>query len=310
MASGFLFIDKPDGITSHDVVNIARKRLGIKKIGHSGTLDPFASGLLILGVEKATRLLEYIKDFEKTYNVRMKLGVVTDTFDITGKVAEEHSTWKDLTEIEIVDTLKSFEGEYLQVPPAYSAKRYKGKRLYQLAREGKIINLPPKKVKIFSISNIEVNHDNGEVAFKAKVSSGTYIRSLVMDVGYQLGCGATTTYLRREKIGNFSVHEAIAPEEISSFSIVEPERVLSGFLPSIIVTEAQGKAVLNGQQIWLNGLAGIDGKFKKDDLVRVIDEEGIFLAIARAERDSSFIRKLFEKMENQRIAKLIKVFGD
>jgi len=106
MSSGFLFIDKPTEITSHDVVNISRKKLGIRKIGHSGTLDPFASGLLILGVGRATRLLEYLKDFDKTYSVRMKLGLITDTFDITGKIVEERSEWNNLTEDEIVHALK------------------------------------------------------------------------------------------------------------------------------------------------------------------------------------------------------------
>lgn len=310
MSSGFLFIDKPTEITSHDVVNISRKKLGIRKIGHSGTLDPFASGLLILGVGRATRLLEYLKDFDKTYSVRMKLGLITDTFDITGKIVEERSEWNNLTEDEIVHALKDFEGEYLQVPPAYSAKRHKGKRLYQLAREGKIINLPPKKVKVFSISGIEIDLERGEVAFCARVSSGTYIRSLVMDVGYRLGCGATTIYLRRTKIGNFSVHEAIVPAEISTISLKEPDEVISSFLPSIIVSEEHGKAILNGCQIWLEGIIGLDGQFKKDDLVRITDEKGKFLAIAQAERTSRFIKKLLEKKENQRVAKLLKVIGD
>ncbi|AKI96550.1 tRNA pseudouridine(55) synthase TruB [Kosmotoga pacifica] len=308
MTSGFLFVDKPVGITSHDVVDMARKKLGIRKVGHSGTLDPFASGLLILGVGRATRLLEYLKDFEKTYVVKMKLGVITDTFDLTGKIVEEHPDWNLSTE-EIVNALKAFEGEYLQVPPAYSAKRYKGKRLYQLAREGKIINLPPKRVKIFSIDDIEVRFPEGEVSFCARVSSGTYIRSLVMDVGYRLGCGATTTYLRRTKVGAFSVSEAVRPEELSLVNLKDSEAVM-GFLPSIIVSEEQGKAVLNGRQIWIQGIAGLDGSFNKNDLIRIVSEEGRLLSIAKAERSSRFIKMLLRKKENQRVAKLLKVFGD
>lgn len=304
--NGFLFIDKPSGITSHDVVDEIRKKFGIKKVGHSGTLDPFASGLLIVGVGKATRLLDYIKGLDKTYEVEMKLGVMTDTFDFTGNLVEERES-SHITEEMIRDAIESFTGEYMQVPPAYSAKKYKGERLYRLARKGKIINLPPKKVTIHDVYVKSFDPVEMTVSFVVKVSAGTYVRSLVMDIGYKLGCGATTTFLRRLAIGKFSVSDAVKLDEVDIKDIKPMNEVVS-FLPGIVVSREQAEKVLNGGQIYSNGVVEIKGVFPKEAVIRIIDEDQNLLAIARSERTSKFIKTLAKKVSKERVATLEKVF--
>ncbi|TYB84134.1 MAG: tRNA pseudouridine(55) synthase TruB [Kosmotoga sp.] len=305
---GFLFIDKRTGITSHDVVNAVRKKFGIKRIGHSGTLDPFASGLLILGVGKATRLLEYFKELDKEYDVKMTLGVITDTFDNTGKVVEKRDT-STITENDFVEVIKSFEGEYMQVPPAYSARRYNGERLYNLARKGKIINLPPRKVKIKHIRNIIFDPQEKTASFTVTVSSGTYVRSLVMDIGYKLGCGAHANYLRRSRIGIFGVNNSKRIDDIMENDIVRPAEALR-FIPALYITEESSKAVLNGLQIWLDDVAGVEGHFEKDGLIRLISPSDELVAVAKAEVSSKFLRTLIRNNDKRRIAKLRKVIGE
>ena len=225
--NGILNVYKPKGLTSHDVVDEIRKKLNIRKVGHAGTLDPFAEGVLIIGLGHSTRLLEYFKDFKKRYYVKAILGLITETFDITGEVKEEKNCNKSAKEI--IEAINSFKGKYLQVPPAYSAKKYKGERLYKLAREGKIISLPPREVEIYNIENIKVNPPY--FSFEVEVSTGTYIRSLCMDIGYKLSCGATAVELVRTNIGDFNIKNSINPfeksrEEILSH-LMNPIKVLN-----------------------------------------------------------------------------------
>ncbi|MFW6119634.1 MAG: tRNA pseudouridine(55) synthase TruB [Petrotogales bacterium] len=305
---GFLFLDKRTGITSHDVVNAVRKKFGIRRVGHSGTLDPFASGLLILGIGRATRLLEYFKDLDKEYNVKIKLGVITDTFDNTGNVVEERDS-SCVTEDDFVEVIKDFEGEYMQVPPAYSARRYKGERLYNLARKGKIINLPPREVQIKHIRNIIFDPHEKTASFTVSVSSGTYIRSLVMDIGYKLGCGAHAIYLRRTRIGIFCVENSKRTENISDNDVILPAEALR-FIPALYLTEESSTTVLNGSQIWLDDVAGVEGRFNKDGLIRLLSPSDELVAVAKAEVSSKFLKTLIRNNERRRIAKLRKVIGD
>ncbi len=305
---GFLFIDKHTGVTSHDVVDILRKRFEIERVGHSGTLDPFASGLLILGIGKATRLLEYFKDLDKEYTVKMKLGIITNSFDSDGEIAEKRDAL-NISENDVKDAINSFLGEYMQVPPAYSARRYKGERLYNLARKGKIINLPPKKVEIKHIRNIEFDNDEKIASFTVGVSSGTYIRSLVMDIGYKLGCGAHAIYLRRTRIGIFSVENSKRTEDISDNDVIRPAEAMR-FIPALYLTEESSKKVLNGSQIWLDDVAGVEGHFNKDNMLRLISPSDELLVIAESEVSSKFLKTLIRNNERRRIAKLRKVIGD
>lgn len=305
MSDGIILVDKPVGITSHDLVNLLRRRLGTKKIGHAGTLDPFASGLIISGVNKGTRILEYFLEMDKTYKAELLLGRITDTFDITGRTVEERKV-PDFSFDEVFSSLKSFEGEYLQVPPAYSAKKYNGERLYKLAREGKIINLPPKPVRIYSLEDISFSSER--IAFTAKVSKGTYIRSLVMDIGYKLGCGATTTKLIRISQGEFSLDSAHQIDDVSDFSILPLEESIN-FLPGLLLTDSGSANVLLGKQIYASGVAGILGEFDKNDLIKIIGSDERLLAVARSERTSSFVKTLLAKNSLERVAKLEKVLG-
>ncbi len=304
--NGILAVDKPKNVTSHDVVEHLRNKLGIKKIGHAGTLDPFATGLLLIGVGSATRIIEYLMKYEKTYYVKMRLGLITDTFDITGTVTEEHEV--NLSTETILNVINNFVGTYKQVPPAYSARKYKGKRLYELARQGKIIRLPPREVTIHEI--VDVTIDCWEVSFVTRVSSGTYVRSLCMDIGYALGCGATVTELRRLRIGDFSVDKAIDVFTLKKDEIVKnlinPLAVLN--FPKVYVDDAGYRKAVEGNPVRVNEIFSND-EFKKNDIVQVIFQ-GKLVCLATAERSSSFFLTLKEKNKNEVLLRPFKVFKE
>lgn len=306
--NGILNVYKPKGLTSHDVVDEIRKKLNIRKVGHAGTLDPFAEGVLIIGLGHSTRLLEYFKDLKKRYYVKAILGLITETFDITGEVKEEKNCNKSAKEI--IEAINSFKGKYLQVPPAYSAKKYKGERLYKLAREGKIISLPPREVEIYNIENIKVNPPY--FSFEVEVSTGTYIRSLCMDIGYKLSCGATAVELVRTNIGDFNIKNSINPfeksrEEILSH-LMNPIKVLN--LPKVVIYKDYVEKIFNGIQPTLEFVKEIINDFKKgNDVMLVCDEK--LIAIAKAERNSSFFETLRKESRlRERIFSLKKVFKE
>jgi len=204
---GFILINKPAGITSHDVVDKLREITKIKKIGHAGTLDPFATGLLILGIGREfTKKLSIFQKKDKEYIATLRLGAESDTFDKEGKIVEK-KVEKIPERKEIEEVLKSFLGEIEQIPPAFSAKKIKGKKLYELARKGIKVEPKPQRVKIYEISILEYNFPYLKI--KVKCSSGTYIRSLANDIGKKLGCGAYVEELMRTKIGEFSIENAV-----------------------------------------------------------------------------------------------------
>lgn len=304
MISGLILVDKEKGPTSHDIVDKVRKILGIKQVGHAGTLDPFATGLLIIGVGKATRLLEYLQGETKKYIVKMKLGIITDTFDITGKVMEEHPI--TVSEEDINTVINSFVGTYKQIPPAYSAKKYQGKKLYELAREGKMINLPPREVTIYEINKVKINIPY--VEFEAKVSAGTYIRSLCMDVGYTLGCGATAVELRRIQVGKFRVEDSISIEfdKVDRAKLekhtIPMEKILD--YPKIVVDDKN--KIYNGIHPKVDDIISMDD-FNKDDFVQIF-WNGLLIAVAKAERSSDFVKTLRKQQRSERVATLKKVF--
>lgn len=210
--SGFLLINKPTGITSFDVIYKLRKITGVKKIGHAGTLDPFASGLLIVAVgrEATKQISKYLKQ-DKTYVATLKLGFETDTYDLEGEnksVSDKQPSLKQVQEV-----LKSFEGKQKQIPPMFSAKKIKGKKLYDLARQGIEVERQPVDIEIFNINLIEYNYP--ELKIETKVTSGTYIRSLGHDIGKKLGVGAYLTALQRTSIGEFSLDQAKILEQLN-----------------------------------------------------------------------------------------------
>lgn len=205
--NGILNIDKPQGITSHDVVDAIRKIFPNTKVGHTGTLDPLATGVLPICIGEATKLTNNLTSENKAYTVKMLLGVETDTYDITGKIMFANVVNKD--EIYIKERIKRFVGRQSQMPPKYSAIRVDGKHAYQLAREGKDVELTPREIEIFSIDNIEVNLKDKIVSFDVTCTKGTYIRSLVNDIGKNIGCGATMIELRRTRTGSFDIKDSI-----------------------------------------------------------------------------------------------------
>ncbi|MEN3007541.1 tRNA pseudouridine(55) synthase TruB [Pseudothermotoga sp.] len=304
--SGILLVDKPKGPTSHDIVEVVRKKMNLRRAGHAGTLDPFATGLLVIGIGNATRILEYLMQHRKVYRVKMKLGLITDTFDITGKVEEERPC--SATKEEIIQAVNSFVGTYVQIPPAYSAKKYKGERLYELARQGKIIRLPPRQVTIYKIEDIVV--EDLTVSFIVETSPGTYVRSLCMDIGYKLGCGATALELRRLRVGPFQVEHAVdvytaSAEELSK-CLIPMSKVLD--FPKVWIKNEAREKVLNGVKLHVNDLLNYE-RFEKEDVVQVFSGEEL-ICLARAERRSNFIETLLRQQRNEIVLKPFKVFKE
>lgn len=302
--SGFLNIDKPKNITSHDLVDIARKELQTRKVGHTGTLDPFAEGVMVLAVNQGTRFIEFFQNSYKTYHVVGELGILTDTYDITGIIQEKNIVTKEQKD-SLFSTINSFVGSYEQIPPAYSARRYKGKRLYEYARDGKIINLPPKEVHIKKIYNININ--DKEFEFDVEVSSGTYIRSLIMDIGYNIGCGAVTKKLKRTAIDEFKLEDSIKPENIGYDKLLDPVKYLN--MPEIKVKH--GYKIENGIHIYVNNVISTNLPFKKNELIKIFNEKNEFIGFAKTEKTSKHLNTLLKNNSEsfERVAKLYKIFN-
>jgi tRNA pseudouridine55 synthase len=245
---GVLPVDKPEGPTSHDVVATARRALRSRRIGHTGTLDPFASGLLLLCVGSATRLAEYLTALPKTYVATMRLGTVTDTDDLSGRVLATGEKWRDLTETEIREALERQVGEVLQLPPLYSAKKVQGERMYAAARRGEEVARTPAAVTIHRLEPLEIRLP--DVTFAVECSSGTYVRAIARDVGEQLGVGGHLTRLRRTRIGEHRVEGALSPDQLGDEAVVaraliSPARAVA-HLPGIPLDEAAVGVVRHG----------------------------------------------------------------
>jgi tRNA pseudouridine55 synthase len=249
--SGVIPLDKPEGPTSHDVVARTRRALGTRRVGHTGTLDPFASGLLLVCVGNATRLAEYLTALRKRYVATMRLGVATDTDDHTGEPISESDGWRELTEAEIGAALREQVGERLQLPPRYSAKKVAGERMYAAARRGEEVERAAVPVTIHSIRVLRI--DLPEVEFEVDCGSGTYIRAIARDAGEALGVGAHLTRLRRTRVGDFSVEQALpldalADAEAVDAAILSPARAV-GHLASVEVDETGIRAIGYGQGV-------------------------------------------------------------
>ena len=206
VVSGVLVIDKPVGLTSHDVVQIIRRGTGIRRAGHTGTLDPRASGVLVVLVGPAVRLSEYVSASDKRYQATIRLGSSTDTYDSEGRVTNRASV-DHLTEDNFFDILQTFVGEIEQVPPPFSAVKVKGRKAYEMAREGEEVDLAPRKIQVYSLDILEWAPP--EVVVDVYCSSGTYVRSLANDLGKSLGTGAHLIGLRRTKSGRFTLRDAV-----------------------------------------------------------------------------------------------------
>jgi tRNA pseudouridine55 synthase len=210
--SGLININKPAGLTSHDVVARVRRKLGIKRVGHTGTLDPMATGVLPVAFGKATRIIEYYDNDLKTYEAEMKLGITTDTLDITGETLETRE-FSGISEENVRKVFSGMIGEIEQIPPKYSALKVGGKRLYEYAREGKDVEIKPRKTYVDSIVLTCFDHAEGTVRFTVVCSKGTYIRTICDDAGRMLGCGAAMTALTRTQSGYFTIEDSIDLDE-------------------------------------------------------------------------------------------------
>lgn len=210
--NGILVVNKSKGVTSRDVVNSVCKILNTKKIGHTGTLDPIATGVLVLCIGKATKLVEILTNDDKEYIATVKLGILTDTLDTDGKILKEEKVY--VTKEKLINALNSFVGTYEQEVPIYSAVKIDGKKLYEYARSGKKVNLPKRNIKIKNIELLELNYE--EYKFKVSVSKGTYIRSLIKDINEKLGIIGSMSDLKRTRQGKFNINDSYDLEKIKN----------------------------------------------------------------------------------------------
>lgn len=279
--NGVINIFKPKGLTSHDVVNIMRKVTGIRKIGHTGTLDPNATGVLPLCIGKATRISEYLLDMDKEYIGELSLGLATDTLDIDGK-AINHSS-KIVNEDDINNAFNKFRGKVLQEPPMYSALKHQGKKLYELAREGKVIKRSCREIYIYDIKVLK-NIDNKKIIFYIKCSRGTYIRTLCDDIGKTLGTYGYMSYLMRVGVGDFKIWDSYSIDYIRGLdkssidTIILPMDKALNHLDKLHVDDKYFNKLKNGARVPLpvNSI----NNYRKDSLLRVYSNN-IFIGIGR-----------------------------
>ena len=265
---GFILINKEIGETSNNVVQKVKKELKAKKVGHLGTLDPIAEGLLILAVNKATKFSSYFLESDKSYEVKVELGKSTDTDDSSGKIIFESNV--ELSEKMIRESLFSFIGESEQIPPFFSALKYQGKPLYKYAREGQFIMKPARKILIKEINDYK--YSNKVCSFTVCCTKGTYIRSLARDLGEKLKCGAHMIALKRIRQHNFKLSDAVNILEISKEKIVPIETAFNNF-EKIIINSEDSKKFINGVKNIYND--------NPDNLYKISNNEGIFLGIGQ-----------------------------
>jgi tRNA pseudouridine55 synthase len=213
---GIAIIDKPSGITSHDVVSRVRRRFNMRRVGHAGTLDPLATGVLVILLGKSTKLFDKFVAFDKAYGATLRLGTQTTSADITGQVIEQ-KPFEDITVQQIKETFEGFVGEIEQFPPMVSAVKFKGERLYKLARKGLVVERTARRIRIDSLTLVEFKLP--EVKFYLECSKGTYVRTIAEDVGQRLGCGACITQIQRTKVGPFRIEDAVKLEDLNESHI-------------------------------------------------------------------------------------------
>jgi len=310
---GILNINKPSGISSYDVIRIIKRiikgnaiqpngkettqsgsscprRVDSTKIGHAGTLDPMANGVLLILFNEATKIASFLTEQKKEYQAEIKLGIKTDTDDITGKVIQEKEVLK-FTPAQIEESLQEFRGEITQIPPAYSALRQQGKRFYDIAREGKPVEPRPRKLTIYTIELLEANLPYLKI--RAIVSKGTYIRSLARDIGDRLGCGATLQALTRTRIGSFSLNDALNIDELNYDAMINhllPILKAMDNLDSVYIKETAEKKLLTGQAIKNSELFETDLGQLKTSRVKVFNKNHKIMAIAT--RHEGFLKPI------------------
>lgn len=292
---GILVINKPAGMTSHDVVAQLRRILKEKRIGHTGTLDPDATGVLVICIGKATKIIQFLDDNEKIYEGTITFGIETDTMDADGQVIKV----MDSTQVESDDVKRSFDdfvGEILQTPPMVSAIKINGERLYNLARQGKKVDREPRKINVHEfelirfytegISKFATDKVFSKADFRVKCSRGTYVRVLASDVGEKIGCGAHLSRLIRTKSGEFVLENSIELDKIKAepdiaCSVILPVDSALSFMPAIHISELVKRKLLNGMQIDKSEIICSEGEYQNDSFLRVYDQDKTFLGICK-----------------------------
>lgn len=300
MINGIVNVHKEAGFTSHDVVAKLRGIFGQKKIGHTGTLDPDATGVLPVCLGKATKVCDLLTEEDKTYRCTMLLGIVTDTQDISGSVLEEKEV--RVTEQEVEKTILGFVGSYDQIPPMYSALKVQGKKLYELARAGKEVERKPRPVRIHQITIHRM--ELPRVEFEVTCSRGTYIRTLCDDIGRQLQCGACMERLVRTRVADFLLEDSLTLAQIENMvhnkktdDIVLPVDQLFSHLPKCQVGEAYQKILDNGNRIPLEMVTGWQDSYRQKE-IRIYDSEGRFVGLyqfKQQEKDLKPVKIFYEK---------------
>lgn len=275
---GFINILKPPAMSSHDVVNAVRRLLQTKKVGHAGTLDPAAAGVLPVAVGKAARLLEYLALSDKSYRAEILLGKSTVSGDLLGEVVEE-SEIEFPSEEKILAALSKFKGKIMQKPPVVSAIQIDGKRAYDLARKNKSVEIPPREVDIFSIDLIKVYPEKNAFLIDTKVSKGTYIRSLAVDIGKELNAPAALKFLLRTRVGNFKIENSVTLEELENLKEKAVLKV-SDYLTHIARYNLNPKR----KKAFLNGLSTTEKKLQNNEILTVFADDE-FLGIAKLQNN-------------------------
>lgn len=292
MIEGVLNVDKPLKMTSHGVVDRVRGLTGIRRVGHGGTLDPLASGVLVLALGRATRLLEYVAGQAKRYEACVHLGKISDTYDGEGRIVDGPAV--EVTRNDVEEALAQFRGVIRQIPPMHSALKRHGRPLYQLAREGVEVEREAREVTIYALQIAE--WDPPLVELQLWCSSGTYVRSLAHDLGQVLGCGAYLAGLRRTAVGHFVLQDAVSLEELTSDNVrtylQSPDSAV-WHLPRLEVSKDDAVRLANGQ--WLSG----DGTKSEGEVVRAYDPAGVFVGVLARAGDRWRPRKIFYAQAEQ-----------
>ena len=305
MINGVINVYKEKGLTSHDVVARLRKIIHQKKIGHTGTLDPDAIGVLPVCLGRGTKLCDVLTDKDKVYEAVMLLGTTTDTQDITGKVLTKNTVC--VNECQAVEAIESFLGDYNQIPPMYSALKVNGKKLYELARAGIEVERKPRLVTIKSINVNEIDFGDEEktITFTVECTKGTYIRTLCQDVGDKLGCGACMKSLKRTRVSRFELNDSLTLGQITD--LVEKGNFLDYVIPvddmfpnykKIIIYKEYNKLLYNGNSILVEQAKPVEYEMFDLEMVRIYDEDSVFIGIYRLEGNIFKSVKMFYNAEN------------
>lgn len=295
---GLILINKPKGMSSHDVVEKVRQLFRVKKVGHIGTLDPVAEGLLLLCLGKATKLTSFLQELDKTYRGRMIFGITTSTLDGEGEIIDQKNA-SSLTREQVEKVFTKFRGKILQTPPAYSAVHWQGQRLYELARKGIEVKVSPREVEIYQLKLLNFSPGvHPEAEFELRCSKGTYIRSLCRDIGETLGYGAYQSYLCRISIGFFNLSDAKTIEELEKIKeegkikeVIYPKSEALSHFPKAVIKRGVEKLVKWGRPLYITHLSKLPADLEKGDKVRICSEDGELLAIAESCQNSSHFVK-------------------